>query len=132
MDPSLHHQGGGGRGTGLGLSMVYGFAKQSGGAAWIDFGRRRRHDRLDGSFPPSPTPLPDRAGDRGIALDRPGDETILVVEDRHDVREMARAVLLDLGYTVIVGLRRPCRSRHAGGACRHRPAVHRHPAAGRA
>ena len=34
----------GGRGTGLGLSMVYGFAKQSGGTVTIASDARTRHD----------------------------------------------------------------------------------------
>ena len=53
-------------------------------------------------FPAADDALPGRPADKGIALDRPGDETILVVEDRLDVGEMARAILRDLGYTVIV------------------------------
>ncbi len=90
-----------GQGTGLGLSMVYGFAKQSGGAAWIT-SEEGVGTTVSMYFPASTEALPGRAPDKGIALDRPGDETILVVEDRHDVAEMARAILGDLGYTVIV------------------------------
>ena len=37
-----------GQGTGLGLSMVYGFAKQSGGAAWISSTQGGRHQGLHG------------------------------------------------------------------------------------
>ncbi|VVB44161.1 Blue-light-activated histidine kinase / Response regulator [Beijerinckiaceae bacterium RH AL1] len=88
-----------GKGTGLGLSMVYGFAKQSGGAAQIE--------SVEGEgttvrifFPAVDEPVHE-ARDRGArAFDRPGTETILVVEDRTDVAEMARMILEDLGYTV--------------------------------
>ncbi len=90
-----------GHGTGLGLSMVYGFAKQSGGAAWID-STEGVGTTISMVFPASAEALPDRPAGKGIALDRPGDETVLVVEDRLDVAEMARAILSDLGYTVIV------------------------------
>jgi PAS domain S-box-containing protein len=89
-----------GRGTGLGLAMVYGFAKQSGGAVRIYsevghgttvrlyFPAIEDEDRL---LPGAPSP-------RG---DRPGHETVLVVEDRPDVRELARTILEDFGYRVL-------------------------------
>ncbi len=89
-----------GKGTGLGLSMVYGFAKQSGGAAQID--------SVEGQgttvriFFPAVSEAVDETHLRGPrAFDRPGTETILVVEDRADVAEMARMILKDLGYTVL-------------------------------
>ena len=90
-----------GQGTGLGLSMVYGFAKQSGGAAWIT-SQEGVGTTVSMVFPAVDEALPQHRADRGIALDRPGDETILLVEERHDVREMARAILVNLGYTVFV------------------------------
>lgn len=90
-----------GQGTGLGLSMVYGFAKQSGGAAWIST-NEGVGTTISMVFPAVSDPLPAPPPEKGIVLDRPGDETILVVEDRNDVCEMARAILGDLGYTVIV------------------------------
>ena len=90
-----------GQGTGLGLSMVYGFAKQSGGAAWIS-STEGVGTTVSMVFPAVDESLPAGPIDKGITLDRPGDETILVMEDRQDVGEMARAILRDLGYTVIV------------------------------
>ena len=90
-----------GKGTGLGLSMVYGFAKQSGGTAHIE--------SVEGSgttvriFFPAVQEAAAAPSTRGaLALDRPGDETILVVEDRSDVAEMARMILEDFGYTVLL------------------------------
>ena len=89
-----------GKGTGLGLSMVYGFAKQSGGAAQID--------SVEGTgttirmfFPAVDEPANESRQDGRRAFDRPGEETILVVEDRTDVAEMARMILEDFGYTVL-------------------------------
>ena len=89
-----------GKGTGLGLSMVYGFAKQSGGTAQID--------SIEGEgttvrifFPAVDEAARERKSRGTGALERPGTETILVVEDRADVAEMARMILEDLGYTVL-------------------------------
>ena len=90
-----------GQGTGLGLSMVYGFAKQSGGIAWID-STEGVGTKVTMYFPAVTDPVPAAQPDMRIAFDRPGDETILVVEDRRDVAEMACAILRDLGYTVFV------------------------------
>ena len=91
-----------GRGTGLGLSMVYGFAKQSGGVAQIS------STEGVGTTVCIYLPAVDSAAapahtiERGSALERPGNETILVVEDRAEVAELARTILSDLGYTVLL------------------------------
>ena len=89
-----------GKGTGLGLSMVYGFAKQSGGAAHIT-SEEGRGTTVRMYFPAvdAEATRSDKRG--GSALDRPGTETILVVEDSPDVAEIARAILRDYGYTVL-------------------------------
>ena len=90
-----------GKGTGLGLSMVYGFAKQSGGAAQIDSvvggGTTVRL-----SFPATDgdASLPAKPATRTI--DRQGTETILIVDDREDVAELARTILRDFGYTTLI------------------------------
>lgn len=90
-----------GRGTGLGLSMVYGFAKQSGGGAQI-VSEEGVGTTIRVYFPAVDGPATNRVVERGSALDRPGHETILVVEDRPDVAELARTFLTDYGYTVLV------------------------------
>ena len=91
-----------GRGTGLGLSMVYGFLKQSGGNITVN------------SIPDQGTQFkvylpvvsdtaavwrPD-AGDKGSEVMR-GSETILLVEDEHTVRKFLLRVLQSIGYNVI-------------------------------
>ena len=90
-----------GRGTGLGLSMVYGFAKQSGGHATIyseeNVGTTvnlylPRH-RTSASGLPDETPQEAAQSGRG--------ETILVVEDDDRVRRLTAARLQQLGYAVI-------------------------------
>ncbi|MBB3997406.1 histidine kinase famiy protein [Aureimonas pseudogalii] len=89
-----------GKGTGLGLSMVYGFAKQSGGTVRIE-SQEGRGTRVEVLFPvdhgEEATPL-----QRVRASERSGTETILVVDDREDVAELARDMLEEFGYTVFV------------------------------
>src|SRR5262249_30598200 len=86
-------------GTGLGLSQVYGFAKQSGGHVRIDSkpGRgttvRLYLPRAHGAKAEEPVMPPEQhAG---------GSETVLVVEDNPAVRAFAAETLQELGYTVI-------------------------------
>ncbi|KTS37002.1 histidine kinase [Methylobacterium indicum] len=90
-----------GRGTGLGLAMVYGFAKQSGGTVVIE-SRAGHGTTVRLYFPMSdsderPAPGPDTRG-----MQRSGTETILIVDDRRDVAELARAILRDFGYTTLL------------------------------
>ena len=89
-----------GKGTGLGLSMVYGFAKQSGGAAQIE-STVGEGTTVRLSFPATSGEdhQPKRASTR--AIDRPGTETVLIVDDREDVAELARTILRDFGYTTL-------------------------------
>jgi signal transduction histidine kinase len=90
-----------GQGTGLGLSMIYGFSKQSGGHVSIDseidqgttvrlYLPRFRGEELD--YPPiTVQQAPD-------ALDG---ETVLIVEDDPAVRVLVSAVLSELGYAFV-------------------------------
>lgn len=89
-----------GKGTGLGLSMVYGFLKQSGGNARIESEEGvgttvRLYFPADdsGMLHREPEPQP---------MQRTGRESILIVEDRHDVAELARVLLQDYGYATEV------------------------------
>ncbi|WP_353474301.1 response regulator [Salipiger sp. H15] len=92
-----------GEGTGLGLSMVYGFAQQSGGAAKI---RSRLGEGtvvslyLPRSFE-AQEEVPDAAGaETGGSRPVPG-KTILVVEDEILVRMVVVDALRDRGYAVL-------------------------------
>jgi CheY-like chemotaxis protein len=92
-----------GQGTGLGLSQVYGFLKQSGGHAKIysEEGEgttvKMYLPRLKGEHH-APG---DSAADVLPALRSTHAETILVLEDDEDVRAMTCGNLRELGYTVI-------------------------------
>jgi len=85
-----------GKGSGLGLSMVYGFVKQSGGTARLSsypgIGTTiRLYFPADGS----------QLCDEQKPTDPPslrGRERILIVEDRPEVAELAQVILSDYGY----------------------------------
>ena len=88
-----------GQGTGLGLSMIYGFARQSGGQVRIhsEVGRGTTV-RL---YLPRHLGEADAAGVDGTAAERgPAGqgETVLVVDDEPTVRMLVAEVLEDLGY----------------------------------
>ncbi len=89
-----------GKGTGLGLAMVYGFVKQSGGHITV-YSEPGQGTTVKLYLP--------RAADGSATSDERehnteltgGTETILLVEDDQDVRRYAHAQLQLLGYTVI-------------------------------
>ena len=93
---------GAGHGTGLGLSQVYGFVKQSGGHVKID------------SQPNEGTTvriyMPRLVGEAKERIDQAGrsplmagtrEEMVLVVEDDRDVRANTTTMLRELGYGVL-------------------------------
>lgn len=89
-----------GQGTGLGLSMVFGFVKQSGGH--IDISSVvGEGTRVQLYFPRSLQPLPDEMP-LHEPLRRGGHETILVVEDNEAVRISAVELLREEGYQVVI------------------------------
>ena len=89
-----------GRGTGLGLSMVYGIVKQSGGEVFVDseLGKgstfRLYFPRFIAGADAS-TDAPTRESSRGS-------ETILIVEDDANLRSLVARVLTGRGYKVHV------------------------------
>lgn len=94
-----------GEGSGLGLSMVYGFANQSGGAVTISsaVGEGTSVKLFLPAVPPDravASPEPDGVDDVGAAGLPRGSETILVVEDDADVGSSAQRTLTSLGYHV--------------------------------
>jgi PAS domain S-box-containing protein len=91
-----------GKGSGLGLSMVYGFARQSGGTAVItsQVGQGTRVTLYLPSAGPGDAEQP-RAGATRLARPDTG-ERILVVEDNALVGAMASTMLTSLGYNPVV------------------------------
>lgn len=89
-----------GKGTGLGLSMVYGFAKQSGGAIRI-YSEDGVGTTLRLYFPADSEGLTHHEEPQK-SEGATGTESILIVEDREDVAELAKTVLEDRGYTTEV------------------------------
>ncbi|WP_323073598.1 hybrid sensor histidine kinase/response regulator [Mycetohabitans endofungorum] len=88
-----------GHGTGLGLSMVFGFVKQSGGHMEID-SVVGRGTTVELFFPRSlETPCTDSPATLG-GVPR-GNETVLIVEDDADVRLTAVDMIAQLGYQVL-------------------------------
>ncbi|WP_369981485.1 hybrid sensor histidine kinase/response regulator [Xanthomonas bundabergensis] len=92
-----------GKGTGLGLSMVYGFAKQSGGAVRL-YSEEGHGTTVRLYFPidDNVENMSPRDSRSRRVFDRQGDETILIVEDRPDIAELARLFLDDQGYVTHV------------------------------
>jgi signal transduction histidine kinase len=88
-----------GQGTGLGLSMAYGFVKQSGGEIVLD-SEVGRGTSVRIFLPRSATEAPPPEAPGELAL-YGGLETILVVEDEQDVRSATCAILSALGYNVL-------------------------------
>lgn len=88
-----------GRGTGLGLSMVYGFVKQSGGH--IDIESTVGRGSTIRLYLPRSIQSADLLNEPDAAPASGGDEMILVAEDDEHVRETVVAMLSDLGYRVL-------------------------------
>ncbi|WP_339464524.1 MULTISPECIES: hybrid sensor histidine kinase/response regulator [unclassified Pseudomonas] len=88
-----------GQGTGLGLSMVFGFVKQSGGHVEID-STPGEGTCVQLYFARSLRPIREEAPNIESQL-RGGHETILVVEDNEAVRASAVELLREEGYRVL-------------------------------
>jgi CheY-like chemotaxis protein/two-component sensor histidine kinase len=89
------------RGTGLGLSTVYGIVKQSGGHIWL-YSEKGVGTTFKVYLPiasgsvPSVTPAPP------ISPSARGRGTVLIVEDEDGVRELTRQILSRAGYEVLL------------------------------
>ncbi len=88
-----------GRGTGLGLSTVYGIVKQSGGTVWV-YSEPGRGSTFK-IYLPQVSERAQVVRAAPAAKTTRGTETILVVEDEESVRMLAARVLEAAGYTVL-------------------------------
>lgn len=90
-----------GKGSGLGLAQVFGFAKQSGGGVMIESELGAGTKVM--VYLPSvdkPDTLPD---EQALSADKPqesGSRTILLVDDDHEVRAVTLQMLESIGYEV--------------------------------
>jgi PAS domain S-box-containing protein len=92
-----------GKGSGLGLSQVYGVVRQSNGAMRIDT-RPGEGTTVHLFFPETAEPAVSVPADEDGSVERGTDEraaaSILVIDDDENVRQVVEAMLLDLGHRV--------------------------------
>ncbi|MGO9125109.1 MAG: ATP-binding protein [Terriglobales bacterium] len=89
-----------GKGTGLGLASVYGVVQQSGG--WVSFRSQVGHGTSFSIYLPEAGGEPASPSTELVAdLETKVTETILVVEDEDEIRDMVREYLERKGYTVV-------------------------------
>ena len=112
-----------GKGSGLGLPMVYGFAKQSNGAFRID-SKLGRGTNAELWIPRAPEDAFDQLADAKTDEALGGIETrplkILLVDDHLEVRTTTAAMLEELGHTVVQaanGKDALAALRNGGGRC---------------
>jgi PAS domain S-box-containing protein len=90
-----------GTGTGLGLAVVFGAVKESGGSIGVH-SEQGRGTTVELYFPALGAAVAEQsAGARPSALPR-GKETILLVEDDPSVRDLVAQVLRTLGYSLLL------------------------------
>ena len=92
-----------GEGSGLGLSMVEGFARQSGGAVGVtsDVGVGTTFQLYFPALPAGTEPQRPKAAAPRNVVHADGQKTVLVVEDNPHVLNVLRLILLRAGYSVI-------------------------------
>jgi PAS domain S-box-containing protein len=90
-----------GQGTGLGLSQVYGFTKQAGGAATVE-SELRHGASITLYLPRSEAQKTIAHAVGGAEVLAGGSETVLIVEDDPEVAAISRTLLHELGYQTLM------------------------------
>jgi PAS domain S-box-containing protein len=89
-----------GKGTGLGLAMVYGIVKQSGGYIWV-YSEVGKGTTFKIYLPRTAEEVDESGPGRSLVEAQQGTETLLLVEDEDAVRALVRNVLKERGYRVM-------------------------------
>ncbi|PYB80910.1 hybrid sensor histidine kinase/response regulator [Pseudomonas sp. LB-090624] len=89
-----------GRGFGLGLSMVYGFVRQSGGYVWIE-STANLGTKVSMLFPRWPEPLAEEPKPVQRLQRAARGERLLLVDDERNLRAVMREYLTERGFQVV-------------------------------
>lgn len=93
-----------GKGSGIGLSVVYGIIKQHKG--YVDFVSRQGKGTVFKIYLPLAESMPEETSvdnnHENISFPPYGSETILIAEDDKTVRDVARRIFEEYGYTVLM------------------------------
>jgi PAS domain S-box-containing protein len=89
-----------GKGTGLGLAMVFGIVQQGGGRIWVE-SQVGHGTTLRICFPRAEASAPEDVAAEGRTDGAAGRETVLVVEDQPEVLKLACTILEGYGYRVL-------------------------------
>ncbi|HEY6369401.1 MAG TPA: ATP-binding protein [Candidatus Sulfotelmatobacter sp.] len=89
-----------GKGTGLGLSTAYGIVKQSGGHIWV-YSEPDRGSTFKVYLPQVVDAKGPTKIEKAPAVEPRGHETVLVVEDEPQLRELVEMMLISRGYSIL-------------------------------
>ena len=89
-----------GQGTGLGLSMIYGFVRQSGGQIRV-YSEAGKGTTMSLYFPRFAGDPSDEERPEELSVDRGDGETVLVIDDEPAIRMVIAEVLTEAGYRVV-------------------------------